>query len=341
MNLIGKRILVTGCAGFIGFHLSKILVAEGSIVFGVDSLSDYYDINLKHDRLNILKNNNNFHFKKSDISDERIVKTDIAEFKPEVVVHLAAQAGVRYSIENPKAYFQSNLEGTFNLINSIKNIGISHFLMASTSSVYGANKSLPFKEIEKCDLQMSFYAATKKAAENITHSYSHLHDIPVTMFRFFTVYGPWGRPDMALFKFTKAILAEQPIDVYNNGNMKRDFTYIDDLTHSIVALIHKPPIANKKVTDTDSVSTIAPWRVVNIGKGKEQSLMYYIEMLEKELGKKAVKNFMPMQQGDVISTKASCQLLWSLIGYVPNTDIRIGVKKFVEWYLSYFQKANI
>lgn len=336
MKLKNKRILVTGAAGFIGFHLCQLLIKSDAVVYGVDNISEYYDVKLKHDRLAILQKFNNFNFSKIDLCCEAATNAIVSDFQPEVVVHLAAQAGVRYSIDNPRSYFESNLGGTFNLLEAIKNSQLNHFLMASTSSVYGSNEDLPFSENQKTDTQMSFYAATKKAAENITHSYSHIHNLPVTMFRFFTVYGPWGRPDMALFKFTKAILDGRPIDVYNNGEMSRDFTYVTDLVRSISRLITAPPLTNCMVSETDSVSNVAPWRVVNIGNSQEQPLMSYIQVLEEILGKKAVKRFMPMQQGDVRSTLSNCELLHNLTREIPNTNINEGIKNFVDWYLKYY-----
>lgn len=335
MNLINKRVLVTGAAGFIGYHLCALLIKQGAIVFGIDNISDYYDINLKYDRLAMLRNSNNFHFWKVDLHDADLLEETVLTISPDIVIHLAAQAGVRYSIDNPRSYFNSNLSGTFNLIESLKNIELEHFLMASTSSVYGANKSLPFDERQKCDTQMSFYAATKKACENITHSYSHIHGIPITIFRFFTVYGPWGRPDMALYKFTEAILNDRPIQIFNNGNMTRDFTYVEDLVKSIVELSQLPPVMNQPVNPIDTISDIAPWRVVNIGNGNERPLMDYIGELELQLQKVAKKDFLPMQQGDVKSTLANCDVLFALTGYKPDTPMKEGIQKFVQWYLDY------
>lgn len=333
-----KNVLITGSAGFIGYHLAETLLEAGYRVHGFDSISDYYDVNLKYERIKRLGQRSHFTFKKIDLSDYDALAREVENVNPDIVVHLAAQAGVRYSIEEPRAYFDANLAGTFNLLESIRRIDVSHLLMASTSSVYGSNKSMPFSECEKADTQMSFYAATKKATENLTHSYSHIYNIPITQMRFFTVYGPWGRPDMALFKFTKAILDDQPIQVFNQGNMSRDFTYVSDVVDSIRRLIDAIPERDVKVCENDSISNVAPWRVVNIGNGSEEKLMSYIEVLEKYLGKSAKKIYLPLQQGDVVSTLSDRSLLKSLTGNTPKTSIEIGVKHFVEWYMGYYNE---
>ncbi len=331
-----KIILVTGSAGFIGFHLSKLLLDEGNLVIGVDSISDYYDVKIKLSRLRILLQNKNFTEVKLDISNYKPLEEIFEQYRPEIVVHLAAQAGVRYSIENPRVYMDSNIIGTFNILELVKKYNVSHTLIASTSSVYGSNTEMPFEEIQKTETQMSFYAATKKSCEIMSHSYSHIHNLPITNFRFFTVYGPWGRPDMALFKFVKSIKENKPIDVYNNGIMKRDFTYIADLVKAISLLINCIPEIGLKKIESDSLSPIAPWRVVNIGNSNSQNLIDFISEIEKNLNCKATKNLMPMQQGDVKETYADCKLLYELTGFKPNTSIKEGIKEFCDWYSSYY-----
>ena len=332
-----KKIFVTGSSGFIGFHLCKSLLDQGFLVHGYDGMTDYYDVQLKKNRLEILKQYPSFSFTEGMLEDNTLFSNDLLKFKPDVIVHLAAQAGVRYSLENPRAYIDSNIIGTFNVLDGALTCSVEHLLMASTSSVYGANIEMPFRESDKTDTQLTIYAATKKANENMAHSYSHLHNIPITMFRFFTVYGPWGRPDMALFKFTKGILNEEPIDIYNNGNMYRDFTYVDDLVKSIIMLIEKKPIKNKnKDIQNDSLSPVAPYRVVNIGNSKKVKLLDFIEAIESELGMVAERNLMPMQTGDVTETWADATLLKDLIGFCPNTEVRIGISNFIKWYREYY-----
>ena len=331
-----RRVLVTGSAGFIGFHLSKLLLSEGFKVHGFDAISDYYDTNLKLHRNEILCKSPNFSFTKGMLEDHSLLRNEFKTFKPAVVVHLAAQAGVRYSLKNPKAYIDSNIIGTFNVMEEAKNHHINHLLIASTSSVYGANENMPFKEIDKADTQMTIYAATKKANESMAHSYSHLHKLPTTLFRFFTVYGPWGRPDMALFKFTKGILNNEPIDIYNNGEMYRDFTYVEDIVKSIRLLIDKAPVEGEPIEKIDSLSPVAPYRLLNIGNSKKIRLLDFIEAIEHELGKKAVRNPMPMQMGDVSETFADTSLLKALINFSPNTEIEKGVALFIKWYKDYY-----
>ncbi len=331
-----KRILVTGSAGFIGFHLSRLLLTEGFRVHGYDGITDYYDVDLKKKRHEILSKYPNFSSTIGMLEDLSLLDSDFDEFKPDVVVHLAAQAGVRYSLENPRAYIDSNILGTFNVMDASRRLNVNHLLMASTSSVYGANDEMPFNESEKTDTQLTIYAATKKANENMAHSYSHLHNIPTTMFRFFTVYGPWGRPDMALFKFTKGILGKEPIDIYNNGDMYRDFTYVQDLVQGIRLLIDAKPLKGMPVCKTDSLSSAAPFRVVNIGNAKKVRLLDFINAIEAELGIKAIRNLMPMQIGDVSQTWADVSLLDQLTGFSPNTDIRDGIKSFINWYKEYY-----
>ena len=333
-----RTAIVTGSAGFIGFHVCEVLLQEGWRVVGIDCLSDYYDVSLKQQREQILNQYVNFRSVHERIETEHVLKQIFKEEIPNVVIHLAAQAGVRYSIENPRSYLESNIVGTFELLEAARAYPPEHMLLASTSSAYGANEDMPFTETDKADHQMSFYAATKKSTESMAHSYAHLFKLPVTMFRFFTVYGPWGRPDMALYKFAEAIVNGKPIDVFNHGNMTRDFTYIGDLVHSIKLLIEA--IANEKTLDNiknDSISPVAPFRVVNIGNSTGVKLLSFIEALEQDLGIEAEKNMLPMQAGDVACTLADCTLLKQLTGYHPHTDYRSGVSKFVQWFKEYHQ----
>lgn len=335
-----KIALITGSAGFIGFHVSMKLLNEGWRVIGVDCMSDYYDVSLKNRRESILLQYPNYSSIHKKIETPEMLMCVFEENRPDIVVHLAAQAGVRYSIENPRSYLDSNLAGTFELLEAARNFPPQHLLLASTSSAYGDNKSMPYREIDKADHQMSFYAATKKATENIAHSYSHLFEIPITIFRFFTVYGPWGRPDMALFKFTKAMLEGNEIDVYNFGKMKRDFTYIDDLVNGIYGLIpcvpSMPSDTDDLINPFDSLSKIAPHRVVNIGNSESVELLHFIEEIEDYLGIVAQKNFMPMQSGDIPETLADTTLLTSLTGYRPHTPVKTGVRAFIDWYREYY-----
>ena len=332
--------LVTGSAGFIGYHLCAKLLEEGWKVVGLDGFTDYYDVSLKQRRHQMLSQNPAFHPVEGLLETDGLVMGLFEQHKPDAVVHLAGQAGVRWSIENPRAYVDANLIGSFNVIEAARAHKPQHLLMASTSSVFGANTHMPYAETDKADTQMSFYAATKKANEAMAHSYAHLYDIPTTMFRFFTVYGPWGRPDMALFKFTKAILEGAPIDVYNHGNMMRDFTYVTDLVHGIRLLIDavpERPADEDQIPQGDSLSPVAPYRVVNIGNGTPVKLMDYIEAIEEALGMTAQKNMMDMQPGDVPGTWAEAELLRGLTGYAPSTDVRTGVKSFVDWYRDYYR----
>ncbi|MDC1150359.1 GDP-mannose 4,6-dehydratase [Gammaproteobacteria bacterium] len=333
------KILITGSAGFIGFHLSKLLLEEGFIIHGYDGMTDYYDVNLKNKRNEILEKYTNFTFTIGALEDGNLLETTIEDFRPEIIVHLAAQAGVRYSLENPRAYIDSNVVGTFNVIELARKISVKHLLIASTSSVYGANKEMPFIETEKADTQLTIYSASKKANESMAHAYAHLYNLPTTIFRFFTVYGPWGRPDLALYKFVDAILDERPIDIYNHGNMYRDFTYVDDLVNAIRLLINVIPqkTENNEVTH-DSLSPVAPYRIVNIGNSDKIKLLDFVEAIEECLGKKAQKNFMEIQAGDVPATWANAELLKKLTGYSPNTNFRDGISKFVEWYREYYKK---
>ena len=331
------RFLITGTAGFIGFHLAKRLLADGHDVQGVDALTPYYDIELKKKRHAVLAGSNRFTAHIANIEDAKKLDAIHAGANPDVIFHLAAQAGVRYSLENPEAYVRTNVDGTFNLLEIMRRKPPKHFMFASTSSVYGANKKMPFVETERADHPLTLYAATKKAGELMAHSYAHLFEIPTTAFRFFTVYGPWGRPDMALFKFVDATLKGKPIDVYGEGRMSRDFTYIDDLIEAIVRLAPVAPSPGAQSDETDSLSPAAPHRVVNIGGGAPVELTKFIDAIEAKLGKKAIRNLMPMQQGDVRDTFASADLLEKLTGYRPSTSIEDGVGKFVDWYRDYFK----
>ena len=332
-----SKIYITGSSGFIGFHTAKRLLNKGIRVHGFDSMNTYYDLKLKKNRLNILKKYKNFSFTKGLLENEKVLSNSISKFKPSIIIHLAAQAGVRYSLENPKNYLNSNIVGTFNILKNAHKINIKHLIIGSSSSVYGANKKIPFQEIDKADHQVSFYAATKKSTESLAHSYSSLWKIPVTMLRFFTVYGPWGRPDMAYFKFTKKILEGKRIDIFNKGKMYRDYTYIDDIVTGVCKLINKAPSLNKKIKfKNDSLSPVAPYRILNIGNTKKILLLDFIKSLEKELKVKAKKRYLPMQKGDVYSTLSNSHLLKKITGYNPKTSYKTGIKKFVDWYLDYY-----
>jgi UDP-glucuronate 4-epimerase len=334
-----RTALVTGSAGFIGYFTCRRLLADGFRVIGVDSLSDYYDPELKRRRQAGLLQNAGFVAINEPIETPGLLARLFADEQPDIVVHLAAQAGVRHSIEHPRSYLESNLVGTFELLEAARAYQPQHMLLASTSSAYGANTEMPYRETMKADHPLSFYAATKKATEAMAHSYAHLFDLPVTMFRFFTVYGPWGRPDMALFKFTRAMLDGEPIDVYNHGEMMRDFTYVEDLVEAVRRLIDTPPMrptTAEDVAEGDSLSPVAPWRVVNIGNSQPVQLGDMIGAIEDALGIKAKRNLMPMQPGDVPATWADAELLRTLTGYVPQTDIREGVQRFVAWYRDYY-----
>jgi UDP-glucuronate 4-epimerase len=331
-----KSAFITGTAGFIGFHLAQMLLREGWAVAGFDGVTDYYDIALKHRRLDILRSFPAFTFTQAMLEDDAALSRAAIAAQPDVIIHLAAQAGVRYSLENPRAYINANVVGTFNLLEAARELRPAHLLMASTSSVYGANTQMPFDEGHKADTPLTIYAATKKATEAMGHAYAHLHDLPTTMFRFFTVYGPWGRPDMAPIKFAKGITEGTPIDVYNNGEMWRDFTYIDDLVRGIRGLIDAPPTGPKGAIEGDSLSPAAPFRVVNIGNSEKINLMDFIAALEQAMGRKALRNMMPMQTGDVPATWANANLLHRLTGYRPQTSIHEGVGHFVRWYKDYY-----
>ena len=334
-----RRALVTGSAGFIGYHLCARLLAEGWDVLGLDAMTDYYDVRLKERRQAMLLQSPGFRTVNDRIEAPGLLHGLMEETRPDAVIHLAAQAGVRYSIDAPETYVEANLIGTFRLLEAMRAFPPAHSLLASTSSVYGANTDLPYAETAKADTQMSFYAATKKANEAMAHSYAHLYGLPTTMFRFFTVYGPWGRPDMALFKFTKAILEGQAIDVYNHGNMSRDFTYVTDLVDGIVRLIDAVPVRPATAGDVpegDSLSPVAPFRIVNIGNSDSVRLTAFIEAIEAATGRRAEQNLMDMQPGDVPATWADASLLQALTGYRPQTPVAKGVAAFVEWYRSYY-----
>jgi len=337
---MGKPILVTGAAGFIGYHLCNKLGGLGYKVVGVDNLNDYYDVGLKNARLEILKQNQNFTFREIDLTDKKSLDALFEEFDFPYVVNLAAQAGVRYSITNPYAYLNSNVVGFLNILEGCRNHGVQHLIYASSSSVYGANKKMPFSVHNNVDHPISLYAATKKSNELMAHTYSALYNLPTTGLRFFTVYGPFGRPDMALFLFTKAILEGKPIDVYNNGKMKRDFTYVDDIVEAIARLVPKAAAPNTDWNghQPDPASSFAPYRIFNIGNNKPVELLRFIEVIEECLGKKAVKNFMPLQDGDVPETFADVADLMREVDFKPATTIESGVKNFVDWYLGYYKK---
>ena len=322
------RVLVTGAAGFIGFHLSRRLLAEGCQVDGLDGMTPYYDVTLKAARWAELYKSPRFRGKVAMLEDG----ADVFAETPDAIVHLAAQAGVRYSLENPRAYVDSNLLGTYNVMELARSRAVSHFLLASTSSVYGANTATPFRETDRTDHPLTLYAATKKATEDMAHSYAHLWKIPTTAFRFFTVYGPWGRPDMALFKFVAATLKGEPIEVYGHGEMKRDFTYIDDLVEAVVRLMGKPPREGEPAGPMDSLSPAAPYRVVNIGGGQPVGLLAFIDAIERALGVPIQRGMREMQKGDVPATWAAPDLLRALTGYVPHTEVETGVRAFVDWY---------
>ena len=334
------KIFITGTAGFIGFSLAKALLENNHSVYGYDGITNYYDVKLKNNRNKILKKYKKFSFTKGMLENKNLLNKTIIKFKPEVIIHLAAQAGVRYSIDEPRTYLSSNIIGTYNIIELAHKIKVKHLMIASSSSVYGANKKTPYSENDSVKLQMSIYASTKLATESIAHSYSHIWKIPTTVLRFFTVYGPWGRPDMALFKFTKSILEGKKIDIYNKGNLYRDFTYIDDIVHGVSLLIKKIPKykKNPSLNRIDSLSLVAPYRIINIGNSKKIKLLDFIKTIEDSLGKNAFKNYMPMQKGDVFMTLANTNLLKKITGFKPKTNYKEGVRNFIEWYLDYYKK---
>jgi UDP-glucuronate 4-epimerase len=334
-----RKILITGAAGFIGFHLCKRLLEKGDYVVGIDNLNDYYDVNLKLARLGLLEERQNFRFIRLDIADREGISELFSKEKFDIVVNLAAQAGVRYSLVNPYSYIDSNIAGFLNLLEGCRHHNVRHLVFASSSSVYGANTKMPFSVHHNVDHPVSLYAATKKANELMAHTYSSLYNIPCTGLRFFTVYGPWGRPDMALFLFTKAILEGRPIDVFNYGKMKRDFTYIDDIVVGVMAVMEKIPVPNSQWSgdDPDPSSSYAPYKLYNIGNNKPVELMYFIEILEESLGKKAEKKLLPIQLGDVPATYADVDDLVRDTGFKPSTPIEAGIKNFVEWFRAYYR----
>jgi len=336
-------ILVTGSAGFIGFHICNRLIRDNKRVIGFDNLNDYYDPQLKQSRIEALtkevkSNTNQFSFFKGDLEDFKLLKEIFSQFKPETVIHLAAQAGVRYSLENPHAYISSNIVGFMNLLECCRHYDVKHLVYASSSSVYGGNTEMPFCENNSVDHPVSLYAATKKSNELMAHTYSHLYGLPTTGLRFFTVYGPWGRPDMALFLFTKAIVNNEPINIFNNGKMIRDFTYIDDVIESLSRLIDKIPSENNDFDRKSMLSSESwsPYKIFNIGNSKPTELMDYISAIEKHLGIKAIKNFLEMQPGDVQATSADTSSLEKWIKFKPNTSVEEGVRKFILWYRKYY-----
>ncbi|HSP88889.1 MAG TPA: NAD-dependent epimerase [Ignavibacteriaceae bacterium] len=336
---MSKKILITGAAGFIGFHLSKRFCKEGWDVTGIDNMNDYYDVSLKEARLSQLRDEENFKFHLLDLVNREKISQLFELNSFAYVVNLAAQAGVRYSLTNPYAYTESNITGFINILEACRNFPVKHLVYASSSSVYGANTQIPFSVHHNVDHPLSLYAATKKANELMAHTYSNLYKIPTTGLRFFTVYGPWGRPDMAAFLFTKAIAEDKPIDVFNNGDMKRDFTYIDDIVEGIYRVTSKIPQPNPDWNGNkpDSATSFAPYKIYNIGNNQPVQLMNFIEILEEHLGKKAKKNFLPMQPGDVLSTFADVDDLIKDVGFKPKTDIRDGLAQFVNWYKEFYK----
>lgn len=332
------KVLLTGAAGFIGMHTALRLLARGDVVIGIDNLNDYYDVSLKKNRLERLLSHANFHFMPIDVTNQQAIKTCFVDHKPQRVIHLAAQAGVRYSLQNPQAYIDSNLFGFTNILEGCRYYDIEHLVYASSSSVYGGNTNMPFSEDQNIDHPVSLYAATKKANELMAHTYSHLFALPTTGLRFFTVYGPWGRPDMALFLFTRAILEGRPIDVFNHGQMTRDFTYVDDIVEGVVRLTDKVATPNPDFDSAHSnpATSNAPYRVFNIGNNSPVPLMDYISALEQALGVHAEKNYLPMQAGDVPATASDTRLLNEWVGFKPNTPIQQGVANFVKWYREYY-----
>ena len=335
------RVLVTGAAGFIGFHLANRLLERGDSVVGLDDLNAYYDVRLKQARLDRLKPQKRFDFVLADLADDAAIEKTFASGRFDAIVNLAAQAGVRYSLENPRAYVDANVKGFLNILEGARRHGTGHLVYASTSSIYGLNTALPLDEGQNTDHPVSFYAATKKANEAMAHSYSHLFGIPTTGLRFFTVYGPWGRPDMALFKFTKGILAGEAIPVFNEGKMVRDFTYVDDIVEGVVRTVDNPPAPNPKwnAADPNPATSAAPWRLFNIGNSQPVELMTYIRAIETATGKKAKLDLLPMQAGDVLATHANTSALESATGFRPATPVEEGVRRFVDWYREYYRVA--
>ncbi len=333
-----RKILITGTAGFIGYHLAQRLLAEGWAVHGLDALTDYYDVSLKQARHARLARTNAFTATLGRVEDMDLLTRVAEEFRPDVIVHLAAQAGVRYSLENPRSYIETNIGGMFNMLEIARQLAVKHLVFASTSSVYGGNTKMPFQETDRADQPLTVYSASKKAGEALAHSYAHLWGIPMTGVRFFTVYGPWGRPDMALFKFTRAILEGKPVEIYNGGDLYRDFTYIDDLVEAMRLLIDAVPEKGRPAAPSDSLSEVAPFRIVNIGNNDKVRLLDFVDALEQALGVPANRHFLEMQKGDVFATWADASLLKALTGYSPSTGYRTGVARFVEWYRDYYRR---
>ncbi|MFM7335660.1 MAG: NAD-dependent epimerase/dehydratase family protein [Tabrizicola sp.] len=337
---MAQKILITGTAGFIGFHLARHFLAAGHRVHGLDGMTPYYDVALKRKRHAILSGIPGFSATEAMLEDMGRLTQVADDFAPDAIIHLAAQAGVRYSLANPRSYIETNVSGSFNVLEVAKALSVKHLMIASTSSVYGANPKMPFHETDRTDHPLTVYAATKKAVEGLAHSYAHLWGLPVTLFRFFTVYGAWGRPDLAYFKFAKAILQGEPIDVYNQGELWRDFTAVEDLVEGVARLLPlAPPAAGARgaAVEGDSLSPIAPWRIVNVGNSDKVHLMDFIRTLETLLGRKAICNFLPMQPGDVPATWADCSLLQRLTGFQPRTDLATGLGRFVDWYRDYYR----
>ena len=326
------RVLLTGSAGFIGFHLAKRLLEDGHAVTGFDAFTPYYDVTLKHRRHAILERHREFKPWVARLEDMDALNRAADFAKPDAIIHLAAQAGVRHSIENPKAYFDANLVGSWHILELAKRIKPRHLLLASTSSVYGASRDIPFRESDPCDKPLSFYAATKRAMEVLAHAYAHIERIPTTILRFFTVYGPWGRPDMALFRFTDAILNDRPVEIYGDGAMRRDFTFVDDAVEAVVRLLDLPPVAGRPVARNDTLSPDAPYRVVNIAGGRPVGLLDFVGVVEQALGRTARRESLPMQPGDMPVTCADTSLLEALTGFRPNITVEDGVRAFVDWY---------
>jgi UDP-glucuronate 4-epimerase len=336
---MNERIVVTGAAGFIGFHLTQKLLAAGHAVTGIDNLNDYYEVGLKQSRLALLNGLPGFDFQRIDLTDKPAIDALFAAGRFDYVVHLAAQAGVRYSIQNPYAYLDSNLTGFLNVLEACRHHRPKHLIYASSSSVYGANRKMPFSVHDNVDHPLALYAASKKANELMAHAYSNLYQLPTTGLRFFTVYGPYGRPDMALFIFTKAILEGRPIEIYNHGKMKRDFTYVDDIVEAIVRLVPKAPAGNTawRGEAPDPATSFAPYQIFNIGNNKPVELLYFVECIEKALGKQTEKKLMPLQDGDVPETYADVVDLEKAVGFKPATPIDVGIQKFVDWYRAYYR----
>lgn len=341
MDLAGKRIVVTGSAGFIGYHLTRTLLEQGHAVWGFDNVNDYYAVSLKESRLAALGGNKHHNFRKGSLENAADVAALFAEAKPDIVIHLAAQAGVRYSLTNPQAYIDSNLTGFTNILEESRKGNVEHLVYASSSSVYGANTSMPFSETDNVSHPLSLYAATKKANELMAHSYSNIYGLPTTGLRFFTVYGPWGRPDMAMFLFADAIRQGKPINVFNNGDMRRDFTYVDDIVAGVIGAAKIVPAANQNWDgkNADPSSSRVPWSVYNLGNNRPENLLHVISLIEKALGREAVKNMMPLQPGDVPETCANIDRAQRDFGFTPKTSVEDGIARFIEWYKGYYKIA--